>query len=63
MADRWAARIAVWPQYLLPKQALTAFGGWVATRRWGSATTRLIAWFVKKYQVDMAEAGQQGTAA
>jgi len=63
MADRWAARIAVWPQYLLPKQALTAFGGWVATRRWGSATTRLIAWFVKKYQVDMAEAAQPDIAA
>ena len=58
MADRWAARRAVWPQYLLPKQALTAFGGWVATRRWGPATTRLIAWFVHKYQVDMAEAAQ-----
>ena len=63
MADRWAARRAVWPQYLLPKQALTAFGGWVATRRWGSATTRLIAWFVKKYQVDMAEAAQPDIAA
>ncbi len=63
MADRWAARTAVWPQYLLPKQALTAFGGWVATRRWGSATTRLIAWFVNKYQVDMAEAAQPEIAA
>ena len=63
MADRWAARIAVWPQYLLPKQALTAFGGWVATRRWGPATTRLIAWFVNKYQVDMAEAAQPDIAA
>ena len=63
MADRWAARIAVWPQYLLPKQALTAFGGWVATRRWGQATTRLIAWFVNKYQVDMAEAAQPDIAA
>ena len=63
MADRWAARRAVWPQYLLPKQALTAFGGWVATRRWGPATTRLIAWFVNKYQVDMAEAAQPDIAA
>ena len=63
MADRWAARSAVWPQYLLPKQALTAFGGWVATRRWGPATTRLIAWFVNKYQVDMAEAAQSDIAA
>jgi len=63
MSDRFAARIAVWPQYLLPKQALTAFGGWVATRRWGRATTRLIAWFVQKYQVDMAEAADSDIAA
>jgi phosphatidylserine decarboxylase len=63
MADRWAARRAVWPQYLLPKQALTAFAGWVATRRWGHATTRLIAWFVNKYQVDMAQAAQPDIAA
>ena len=63
IANRWTARKAVWPQYLLPKQALTAFGGWVATRRWGSATTRLIAWFVNKYQVDMAQAAQPDIAA
>ena len=63
MAQRWAARIAVWPQYFLPKQALTAFAGWVATRRWGQATTRLIAWFVNKYQVDMTEAAQSDIAA
>ena len=62
MAQRWAARIAVWPQYFLPKQALTAFAGWVATRRWGQATTRLIAWFVGKYQVDMAQAAQADIA-
>ncbi len=62
MAQRWAARIAVWPQYFLPKQALTAFAGWVATRRWGQATTRLIAWFVGKYQVDMAQAAQPDIA-
>jgi len=63
MADRWAARKAVWPQYLLPKQALTVFAGWVATRRWGQATTRLIAWFVNKYQVDMSEAAQPDISA
>jgi phosphatidylserine decarboxylase len=63
MAQQWAARIAVWPQYLLPKQALTAFAGCVATRRWGYATTRLIAWFVNKYQVDMAQAAQPDIAA
>ena len=56
-------RFSVLPQYLLPKKALTAFGGWVATRRWGGLTTRLIAWFVKKYQVNMAEAAEPNLAA
>jgi phosphatidylserine decarboxylase len=32
------------------------FGGWVASRRWGGLTTRLIAWFVQRYQVNMVEA-------
>ena len=49
-------RFSVLPQYLLPKKALTVFGGWVASRRWGVLTTRLIAWFVRRYQVNMAEA-------
>ena len=42
-------RLAVLPQYALPKQALTAFAGVVASARRGAATTRLIAWFVRKY--------------
>lgn len=54
--------IAVLPQYLLPKRALTVFGGWVATRRWGTATTRLIAWFVKRYAVNMQEAANPDLA-
>ncbi len=49
-------RLAVLPQYLLPKQALTAFAGWVASMRGGALTTRLIEWFVKRYNVNMAEA-------
>jgi phosphatidylserine decarboxylase len=49
-------RLAVLPQYLLPKQALTIFAGWVANAKAGSLTTKLIRWFVKKYQVDMTEA-------
>ena len=40
----------------MPKQALTAFAGWVASRQRGSVTTALIRWFVGKYQVNMAEA-------
>jgi phosphatidylserine decarboxylase len=49
-------RSKVWLQYLLPKQAITAFGGVVAGGQWGNATTRIIQWFVGKYGVNMAEA-------
>ncbi|MBC3921079.1 phosphatidylserine decarboxylase [Undibacterium sp. CY18W] len=49
-------RLAVLPQYLLPKQALTIFAGKVANAEAGKLTTRLIQWFVGKYQVNMSEA-------
>ena len=49
-------RSQVLMQYLLPKQAITSFGGVVAGGRWGSGTTRIIRWFVGKYGVNMAEA-------
>ena len=49
-------RLAVLPQYLLPKQALTVFAGKVANARSGNLTTRLINWFVGQYQVNMSEA-------
>jgi len=49
-------RLAVLPQYLLPKLALTRFGGRVASARGGALTTSLIRWFVRRYRVDMAEA-------
>lgn len=49
-------RLPVLPQYLLPKRALTAFAGRVAGARAGNITTRLIRWFVGKYDVNMAEA-------
>jgi phosphatidylserine decarboxylase len=49
-------RFKVLPQYLLPKQALTAFAGKIANARSKERTTRLIAWFVKRYRVNMAEA-------
>ena len=55
-------RLAVLPQYLFPQKALTAFAGWVATRQWGGYTTRLIAWFVGRYRVDMSEAAEPDTA-
>ncbi len=49
-------RRAVLPQYLMPKRAMTSFGGLVASARAGSITTAIIRWFVAKYQVNMAEA-------
>jgi phosphatidylserine decarboxylase len=54
--------LAVLPQYLLPKKALTAFAGWVASARGGAATTALIRWFVKRYNVNMAEAANPDIA-
>jgi phosphatidylserine decarboxylase len=55
-------RLQVQLQYLLPKQALTHFAGWVAARPRGAFTTWLINWFVKKYAVNMAEALNPDTA-
>jgi phosphatidylserine decarboxylase len=49
-------RLAVLPQYLFPKQALTAFAGFVASRERGWVTTEIIRRFVAKYQVNMDEA-------
>ena len=49
-------RLAVLPQYLLPKLALTVLAGIIAGTQGGRFTTALIRWFVKKYQVNMAEA-------
>ena len=48
--------MGVWLQYLLPKQALTRLAGFVASRRWGAATTWLIGRFVARYGVAMSEA-------
>jgi phosphatidylserine decarboxylase len=53
-----AERLAVSLQYLLPKQALTAFAGVVAGAHGGALTTALIRWFVGRYGVDMAEAAE-----
>lgn len=49
-------RLKVLPQYLLPKQLLTTLAGRFASEAHGSTTTSVIRWFVKKYQVNMAEA-------
>lgn len=49
-------RLSVLAQYLLPKQALTSFAGWVAGKERGAVTTWIIDRFVRKYGVNMAEA-------
>ena len=49
-------RLAVIPQYLLPKLALTRFAGSVANAQAGEKTTSIIRWFVGRYQVNMEEA-------
>ena len=55
-------RLAVLPQYLLPKQALTALAGTFATARLGGLTARVIRWFVGRYGVNMAEAANSDIA-
>ena len=49
-------RLKVLPQYVLPKQLLTKLAGRFASQARGNTTTSVIRWFVKKYQVNMAEA-------
>ena len=55
-------RIAVSLQYVLPKIALTAFGGKIAGAKAGNLTTRLIHWFVGRYGVNMSEAANANIA-
>ncbi len=55
-------RLAVLPQYLLPKQLLTVLAGKFATARAGKLTTRVIRWFVGRYGVNMAEAANPDIA-
>ncbi|NHC05610.1 archaetidylserine decarboxylase [Azonexus fungiphilus] len=56
-------RLAVLPQYLLPKQALTRLAGRLAAAEAGSLTTSVIRWFVGRYGVDMNEAAEPDIAA
>ncbi len=55
-------RLAVLPQYLLPKQALTTLAGKFASARLGGLTTSVIRWFVGRYNVNMAEAANPDVA-
>ncbi len=49
-------RLAVLPQYLLPKKAITSFAGLVAGTQMGGVTTAIIRRFIRRYDVNMAEA-------
>lgn len=50
--------VAVLIQYILPKQAITELAGKLASMQGGRFTTSVIRWFIKRYQVNMAEAAQ-----
>ena len=49
-------QLAVLPQYLMPKLALTRLAGSLASAELGAFTTWLIKRFVQRYKVNMAEA-------
>lgn len=55
-------RTAVLAQYLIPKQAITLLAGRIARAQGGALTTRLIAWFVRRYRVNMLEAANPDIA-
>lgn len=55
-------RLAVLPQYLLPKRALTMLAGQFASARLGALTQFAIRRFVARYQVNMAEAADPEVA-
>ena len=56
-------RMAVLPQYFIPKQALTLLAGDFASARLGRLTTAVIRWFIARYRVNMAEAANPDPAA
>ena len=49
-------------QYCLPKQTITALAGKLASKQCGALTTNVIAWFVKRYHVNMTEAANPDIA-
>ena len=55
-------KLSILLQYLLPKQALTRLAGILANRQAGLLTTKVITWFVKRYQVNMREAANPDIA-
>jgi phosphatidylserine decarboxylase len=55
-------RLAVLPQYLMPKQALTVLAGQFANAKLGRFTTAMIRRFVARYGVNMQEAANSDIA-
>jgi phosphatidylserine decarboxylase len=55
-------QLAVIPQYLMPKLAMTRLAGRVASAEWGTVTTWVIKRFVKRYNVNMSEAAHADPA-
>jgi phosphatidylserine decarboxylase len=56
-------RLAVLPQYLLPKRLLTERAGAFASGAHGALTTQVIRHFIQRYGVNMAEAADPNPAA
>ena len=55
-------RLAVLPQYLIPKRALTTLAGKFASAELGGVTTSVIRRFVARYNVNMGEAANPDVA-
>ena len=55
-------KFSIFLQYLLPKQALTRLAGILASKQCGALTTKVITWFVKRYDVNMGEAANPAIA-
>ncbi len=55
-------RLAVLPQYLMPKRAMTVFAGHCAGSQTAWWTRNVIPWFIRRYGVDMNEAADANPA-
>ena len=55
-------KLSILLQYCLPKQAITALAGVLASKQCGALTTKVIVWFVQRYKVNMAEAANADIA-
>ena len=55
-------QLSIIMQYILPKQAITALAGKLASKQYGALTTKVIAWVVKRYHVNMGEAANPDIA-